>query len=151
MVNASSAGEDDILSALKAGHMYAVRGRGGINDNSLKSLELRNDSLMVTLERPAVEISFISDRGRLLRTFTGTHTARIIPGARDTYLRIEVQNEKTRMYLNPILRYDGLSIPRYSATVDLGKTWLQRILIIVSFSFVAGAYVGVRVVRRRRD
>jgi hypothetical protein len=150
MVNALSTREHDVLSALKSGHMYGIQGRGGLNDNSLERLELTNDSLLVKLEKPAIEISFISDEGRMLFAIPNTDSARIPVGTENTYVRVEVQNEKTRMYLNPVVRYDGLSVPRYCATVNLGKTWLQRTVIIVLFSFIAGAYVGVRIMRRRR-
>ena len=45
----------------------------------------------------------------------------------------------TVYYLNPVFRYDGKDIPKYSATVDVMKTWIWRVafvLAIVAFVFI---------------
>jgi hypothetical protein len=137
MVNAMSTEQDDIIFAMKSGRMYGVEGRGGLNENALRRVEVRGDSLIVQLERPAQKISYICDGGEVFRTFSDTNESKALLESRNTYARIEIQNDHSTMYLNPVVRFDGHAVPRYSATIDVTKTWVQRIscltvLVIIS-------------------
>ena len=139
MVNALSARQDDIIAALKAGHMYGVQGRGGSMDNGLRYVRIRNDSLLVEVERSAREILFIHDEGKILSTFSDTDRAGVPLTLRESYVRIEIQNEKSTMYLNPVLRFDGAHLPSSSATTDVAMTWFRRLAaigLLTAFSLV---------------
>lgn len=150
MVNALSNRQDEIISALRAGRMYGVEGRGGLNQNQLEKMEIKGDSLFLELEQSAREISFICDRGKIFRTFSDTKKARILPDSHHTYVRIEIQNENSRMYLNPVVRFNGQSIPSYSATIDVTRTWLQRVLSMVILVMILTVSLGIRRVAQRK-
>jgi len=150
MVNAMSTGQDDIISAMKAGRMYGVEGKSGVNENALRKVEVRADSLIVELERPAREISYICDRGEVFRTFSHTNESKAQLEPRNTYIRIEIQNDQSRMYLNPIVRFDGHSVPTYSAAIDVLKTWVQRFSCLTILVIISVLPLGIRRIMEKK-
>jgi hypothetical protein len=62
----------------------------------------------------------------------------------DTYIRTVIQTPSTTMYLNPLIRYDGVRLPTPVATIDKAGTWLLRL------SFVLGGFALALIFRRRR-
>ena len=56
-----------------------------------------------------------------------------------------IESPQTVLYLNPVIRYDGVSIPSPPATVDAAGTWLLR-----ASSTLAAAALVITLARRRR-
>jgi len=64
----------------------------------------------------------------------------------DTYIRAVVETPRTTLYLNPVLRFDGVSVPAPSARMNVGLTWIMRGTLGAAGSVLL--VVGLR--RRRR-
>ena len=62
---------------------------------------------------------------------------------RDTYIRTVIRTPNIVMYLNPIVRYNGVGFPFRKATPNVTATWLQR-------GFLVAAYAAVLLLLWRR-
>ncbi len=136
MIHASSRCNTNIYEALRNGSNYGVRGRGGINDNPLKNVTVRGDTLRVELEHEAQRVDFIGNRGTLRDSAVNTRTALYILKPEDTYIRAVVHNAVTTLYLNPVVRWDGIHAPHTSeapATVNLWWTWVFRVFCMAFY------------------
>jgi len=58
--------------------------------------------------------------------------------ATDTYIRTVIRTPNVVMYINPVLRYDGETLPVMAAAVDGTSTWIHRgtILVIAAAALV---------------
>ncbi len=55
----------------------------------------------------------------------------------DTYIRTVIESPRAHLYLNPVLRYDGIRLPAPSGSVNPTGSWLQRGgLLIVAVALV---------------
>jgi len=136
-----------ILENLTNGKAYGVEGKGGVNDNHLQFLKVNGQTLFLKLENPAKEIAFIGQNGKTNALFTNTDHASYVFHPTDTYLRTLITNEQTKMYLNPVIRYDGKTKPENTMTAVYNpiKTWLMRLRVVVTaiLSLVV-YYISVR-------
>lgn len=112
MVNAASSRPAAILAALRAGRMYAVEGPPGGNDVGLEAFGLRGDTLELRLSGPAARVAFYGARGVRLASFAGVREARFVVPGGEPYVRAVVETGRTTMYLNPVIRYDGVALAR---------------------------------------
>ncbi|MBN2090551.1 hypothetical protein JW964_13135 [candidate division KSB1 bacterium] len=136
MIHAQSNQKENILEALHNGAMIAVKGKKGVNDNSLKKFSIDNNRLTIELDHPANEISFYGQEGVIRKIVRNQKKAELDLILKDTYVRTEIQNEYTTMLLNPIVRFDGESLPIFSATVNRTMTWVQKVAFIFAFYFL---------------
>lgn len=124
-----------------------VEGKGGVNDNHLQFLKVNGQTLFLKLEKPAKEIAFIGQNGKTNALFTNTDHASYAFLPTDTYIRTLITNEQTKMYLNPVIRYDGKTKPENTMTAVYNpiKTWLMRLRVVVTaiLSLVV-YYISVR-------
>lgn len=145
MINANSNHKDSVLSALTSGQSYGVR---RLNDhldrqqilsntrdgkkNILKSLTVKNNVLEINLRRPAKEIKFIGQQGKVLHWVTYSRGTTYPITDQDTYVRAEVYDQDYQYYFNPIVRYNGQTIPANTmeAHMDVIPTMAFRFLII---------------------
>ena len=141
MINSNSLKPDDVWSALKDGHCYAVAGKNGRLDNQLKSLHIQNNKLMLACQQQALKIIFIGNKGDTLNTFSNTANADFALGARDHYVRTEIFSHESTIYLNPVIRFDGHEIESASASVNHLATWIQRSGILLLLCLIV---VGLR-------
>ncbi len=129
-----------MINAVSKSRGEIVEGRCDIR---LLDVEVINHRLIVAIEPAAEEIRFIGQGGVLKKTVSHRSFAEIDLKTSDTYMRTEIEGQTCRLYLNPILRYDGDTIPRKSARVKLFATWIQRtvgfggigLLLVVIFRF----------------
>ncbi len=144
MINAQELTGKKIISAMKRGCAYGVEGVRGINENSL--LELITDSLTMSmiLDTVASEIRFIGQNGQIRSLMQNTDSAIYVFTDEDTYIRTEIVMEKSKMYLNPVIRFDGRNIPQYVAQVNLGKTWLYRVIFLIVYVVLVLFYLYIR-------
>ncbi len=123
----------DITERLKKGNTYIVKGRRAVAANALRSLEVRSDTIIVKLAQPSQSIQFIGQGGEVRQTFTQLDSAIYVFKANDTYIRTEITDGDDIIYLNPVIRYNGLETPsNYStATVNITATFLYRGLVLL--------------------
>lgn len=148
MVRAPSLHRTDILAALRAGHTYAVRGRHGANDIELRDVALHGDTLTVTTDPGALAFRFVGQGGAVLKLVHDSMQASYVVRPSDTYVRTVVLTPHTRMYLNPIVRWNGVALARPTATLDRTRMWLYRVLFLVGLVVLVGLIRGYS--RRRR-
>lgn len=129
MIDAPTASASDIISALRAGRSYAVLRTGAIEAagvTTLSSMAVADGTLTVTVAGAPSTISFIGQNGVVRSVSKDTHSAAYTMADDDTYIRAVVHAPQTVMYLNPVLRWDGKSLPAPAATVNVALTWIQR-------------------------
>ena len=132
-----------LLQALKAGHAYATYVPTPVNIQphphvglpQMRSFDLHGDTLSLELDRPATEIRFIGQNGRLLYTDTGCMgTYKIAP--RDTYVRSEAHFDNgVILYFNPVVRSASgerpentfVPIINFPKTIGLHLVWILLI------------------------
>lgn len=130
MVKAPSKRRQDVLAALRAGHTYAVRGTGGVNDVLVREVALRGDTLVVRTDPGATAFRFIGQGGEVREVVRDSMEARYVVRPGDSYVRTEVVTPRTRMFLNPVVRWDGRRLPEPTATFDAARTWRARAVLI---------------------
>jgi hypothetical protein len=138
-----------IYAALRAGRHYGVRGANATNDNPLQSVVVHSstdgtalgrspsdtlgntlgDTMTVRLHHAADSIVFIGQRGIVRQTSYHAASASYLLKPEDTYIRTVIYNPHSTLYLNPVLRYDGIhppNEPEILATVNIAVTWAFR-------------------------
>lgn len=143
-INTTSLKADDVINALKKGNAFGVdifMEEGSdmakkANDHKtlpkLTSVEVKHDTLFVSVSEPYHDVIFLGQNGARLKMMTQGKTAfyKIMPT--DTYVRTEVTFwGSTRYYLNPVFRYSGNDpFKKQIPLIDMTKTWMQRSIII---------------------
>ncbi len=138
MINAPDKSNKEILSALKSGHMYGVVGRNAENKNFLSAVSINGDTLKITCTDTADAIRFIGQNGIEKQVTENIKQASYLLKPDDTYIRTEILNGKTRMYLNPVYRYDSSPDFKNTFQINWTFTWLQRIAglgLIIAFLY----------------
>ena len=79
----------------------------------------------------------------MLHTEDGVTAAQYTVRATDPYVRTIVRGPAATLFLNPVIRWDGVSLPSPHAAVWTAATWLQRGAALI-------AAVGLLVVWVRR-
>lgn len=134
MINARSVDNQDIVNALQEGKAYGVKGKNAENRIKIKEVKVVDNHLSILCDTLATEVCFIGQDGEILTTVTNTDSATIELQSAYHYVRTKITLNKTRLYLNPVVRYNGNSLSVYSAEVNQVKTWTKRLLIIIIFS-----------------
>lgn len=141
----------ELISALKTGKAYgaeiymldgenftqkAIRAK---HTPRLNSVQIKGDTLHVSVSEKAFKISFIGQNGKIMKNTYHSSSDHYLFKPEDTYIRIEVTfpvyfaypkvGAGTKFYLNPVFRYDG-NTPENSlqATIDPVRTWGLRLL-----------------------
>jgi hypothetical protein len=146
MIDAPSANAADVIPALRAGRMYAVSaptGRPVPPEATLSRVNLHGSTLEVSSDGSPATYAFIGQDGVVRKKVEATNSASYSLSADDTYIRTEIRTERTAMFLNPIVRYDGVGLDSPEPVVNAAGTWGQRLLIAVS------CFVLVRVLWKR--
>jgi hypothetical protein len=99
---------------------------------------------VTTRGEPSV-FEFIGQNGVVRKTVPDSLTASYDFAPTDTYIRTAIRAPRTTMYLNPVVRYDGV-LPRPAATVDPLKTSVLRVI----FAVAAVGGIGLMLYRRRK-
>lgn len=125
--------EKDIVPQLKSGNAYIVHGKRGKAENALQSMQVTGDTMHLALTNIADTIRFIGQNGQIKQVTAHAKTASYTFRENDTYIRTEVVNKQTLIYLNPVIRYDGKNIPVNSgmATVNITGTFFYRCLVLL--------------------
>ncbi len=133
------------LRALREGRFHSLRMRRNEAPIGLLRCEIENGELVVRVGERADAIRFVAARGELRHEELGRDEARYRLAANDPYVRVEVLAHGARMFLNPVIRWDGIALPAPRAEVLPLPTLALRAL------GVAGLVLVVRIsVRRAR-
>jgi hypothetical protein len=126
MIDAPSASVPDVIAALRAGRAYAVSLVGEKADAALASVKVQDSTLTVASSGVPATYVFIGQNGSVRQSFDQVMQATYEIGKDDTYVRTVIRTPNMVMYLNPVLRYDGVALPAPLAVVNEPLTWLSR-------------------------
>ena len=152
MIDAPSTKADDLVAALKAGRSYAVwrsNQQAAAQDSALAEVHFSNGTLSVSSVGDPATYVFVGQHGSVRKTIRGVHAASYTFTPEDTYIRTIIQTPRTEMFLNPVFRYDGATLPSPRATYDMGGTWTLRGAAMATFGLVWVTWRRRLTVRRR--
>jgi len=131
MIDAPTPNTADVIAALRTGRTYAVSLVGATHDARLTGVELHDSTVTVSSAGVPATFTFIAQNGDVRKIIDQVTEASysITPG--DQYIRTVIRTPNVVMYLNPIVRYDGSSLPVPRASVNSSLTWVERTLIVV--------------------
>ncbi|MEI6522732.1 MAG: hypothetical protein WCO37_04490 [Bacteroidota bacterium] len=132
--------KDSILYALKSGCAYGAdvyMSNNETNEQKKKVIQqipyfqkilIERDTLFIRLSEKAKSFKFIGQHGRIKKIENDKIESSYALKNNDTYIRTEITlMDKTVLYLNPVFRYDGKSLPKYEVKINWQKTWFYRI------------------------
>lgn len=131
VILASERTKESALHALTHGKAYGVYTEYNNCENDFVSCDLKNDSISVRFAIPADTILFIGQGGKVKQKVMHADQAVYKLKKDDTYIRIIARNKESRIYLNPITRYDGKNERAFLSASQLPEenklqTWLFR-------------------------
>lgn len=147
MLNIAGVSPAAVVAALRDGRSYVVKGHRGRSDVRLESLRVIADTVSVVWTAPVLETRFIGDDGATLSRVAQTSTASFVIPVTQSYLRVEASTATDTVYLNPVIRWNGRSIPSTRARADSQLTLIRRlssvlaIILLGSFAFYRKAQV----------
>ena len=122
------------------GESYSQKRRKFQHLTYLENLTVHGDSLELTLSDTAFEIKFIGQGGQIRKTVKNDIKTSYIFSSDDTYIRTEVvASDKSVLYFNPVIRFNGVNLPEYKASVNYFMTWIWRagfIILLLSVIFI---------------
>jgi hypothetical protein len=136
MIDASSSSAADIVNALRHGRHYAVSLVGEKADAAVRSIELQDSTLTVSSSGVPATYLFVGQDGTVRKTADQVMQASYTIEPRDTYIRTVIRTPNIVMYLNPIVRYDGVGFPSRRATPNVTASWLQRGFLVAAYAAV---------------
>lgn len=136
MIDAPSSSAADIIGALRAGRTYAVSLVGNNSDAALKSVEVSGATVTITSTGVPATYLFVGQDGAVRGTANQVMQATYTFAATDTYIRTVIRTPNMVMYVNPIMRYDGVALPALVAVVNDTSTWLRRVGVFAVSAFV---------------
>lgn len=153
-LNLSCANKESVVSALKSGKGYGMEigfipgedvgtRRQRIRNNLplLEHCTILHDTLIVSFSRPASEIHFVGQGGKILQSNCGLINASYPIKNSDTYVRTEaIFSDSVKIYLNPIFRYKSHPfILKSNYVINKSNTTFTRfigIMILMSWLLV---------------
>ena len=132
MINCGLHNKDTLLRNLSNGNAYAVSGKNAVNDNRLISVNVDSMKIHITLAVNADSIFLVGENGTLKKADINTNQISYQFLPEDTYIRTVAYTNKSCIYLNPVMRYNGKSAPKNisTATVNLVWTTLYKIMLL---------------------
>lgn len=133
MINCDQHNKDSLIQNLINGNAYAVNGKNAFNDNMLLNVKVDGMHVFMQLQNNADSIQLIGQNGIIRKVVFNTDKTGYTFHNNDTYIRAVVYNKQSRMYLNPVMRYDGRSKPQnvLTATINPVNTILYRGLLVI--------------------
>ena len=132
MIDAPSTKMADVVGALRDGRAYAMSLRSGMPDAWLASVDVHDARLTVSIAGAPATFQFVGQYGRIRQTTENVTSATYDIRRADTYVRTVIRTPYTVMYVNPIVRYDGVRLPAPSAIINTPITWARRLLVLLA-------------------
>jgi hypothetical protein len=148
VIHAQERSAASVLRALREGRFHASYTRQNETPLPLLRCEIEDGELVVKVGRRTEVIRFFSAHGRMVREEWGRDEARYRLAPDDPYVRVEAIAQGAVLYTNPVIRWDGVALPRPQAVVRPLPTWLARCGALVALLVLA--LVSVRWVRTGR-
>jgi hypothetical protein len=129
MIDAPSASTGEIVSALGSGRFYAALRTGALDEagvTTLSRVHVDDQTMRVELRGAPSDVAFIGQDGTVRLVVKDSLAASYTLTPADTYVRAVVTSPQTTLYLNPVIRWDGTTLPAPTATVNAAWTWMQR-------------------------
>lgn len=159
-VNAYDSTPASVIASLKEGRNIAV----DIFTNHIQDFELLksksddipllqkadvNDStISIRFSKPVKKIIFTGQSGRPANIVSESDSAACIITASDTYIRTTVIcADSSKIYLNPVFRYDGKGFPEYSASINVTVTVIKK---FISLAAIIAIILIFRNIRKRK-
>ena len=143
MVNADTKNCKDVMSAMRTGRSYGVKGTDGMNDHYLKQVTVRDSMVTFVVDDTASEIKLFGQNGVLKKTQCNTDSVSYTFTPTDTYIRAVVDFPSQELFLNPIIRYDGKHIPHNNNTASVNFWRTLRIRSEIVAIWILGITVLV--------
>ena len=150
MINAGSKSPDALLSALRSGRYYAVVGRMGKMDNRLISAVSDSAGYRISFESPVHQMIFTGMHGDTLADFSNIRQAVFHPDSGSHYVRVSAFTSECSFFLNPLIRYDGSTLPAYKATLNWPLSLLKYYLSLVAILLMGITILKVKKRMRNR-
>jgi hypothetical protein len=126
-----------ILRALREGRFHSNATRQNETPLPLLRCEIEDGELVVRVGRRADVIRFFSAHGIMRREEWGREEARYRLAPDDPYVRVEVVAQGAVLYLNPVIRWDGVALPRPQARMLPVPTWTARGVAVLALLVLA--------------
>jgi hypothetical protein len=136
MIRSADRSAEAVIEALRAGRFYGVWTRHKKQPNVLRSIGLDDGTLTLSVERPADEIRFIGQDGRVLHAVQQSDRAGYTLQPGDTYVRAEAETGDTTLIFNPVFRHDGDPLTQQLARIRPLATWSVRLATLLAVLFV---------------
>jgi hypothetical protein len=156
MVNSPGRSAAEIITSMKEGRNYVVNGNGGVNDHYLKSVSVEGMTIHIQTDG-AGDFRLTGQNGVLRKEAKSTDSISYSFTPEDHYIRAVIHFPKTTMYLNPLVRFDGIHKPGNPilAQYDSLKTFLLRfgislLWLIGSLVILAGRVKKIFGLNRKR-
>ncbi|MBV9963086.1 MAG: hypothetical protein JO072_12635 [Parafilimonas sp.] len=158
MVNCKQKNKDSLIKSLIGGSAYAVNGSDAKNDNKLVGVKTKGLTIEVRLQTKADSIQLIGQNGIVRKTFVNTNEAFYNFKNNDTYIRTVIYNKASVMYLNPVLRYNGITRPQNNSTAAINfyetifyRSGLLVLWLVLSLSFnIINVSSIIKLIRNKR-
>ena len=137
---------DAVLAALRAGRFHSLYTRQNEGPIALEYCEVDQGAVRVRVGEPADLIRFYSAHGQLRDEARRKPEAQYVMTADDPYVRIEITAHHAVLYLNPVIRWDGVALPRPQAAMRAAPTWEVRAggAVMLLAAWLAIGWVGFR-------
>tara|TARA_R110002072_G_scaffold302402_1_gene485100 strand:+ start:25303 stop:26433 length:1131 start_codon:yes stop_codon:yes gene_type:complete len=142
---------DSVMQAMKQGQNYAISSKNELCDNLLESCSLVDSTISIRLTNLADSIVLKGQNGKVVHKVINSDSINYSFKATDSYVRMVAYNANSHLYMNPILRIEGASVPLNShvkAEVNFIKTWLFR--IVAFFVSLTLLFLIKRIWKRRK-
>ena len=130
----------NVMQQALMGRHYAVYAEDSNFDKALVSCTTPSvDQRVFRFSHPFERIQAIGQNGKVLASSQNTDTLLVELGAQESYARVEALDKGAKLLLNPMVRYDGRTLPLAAslrATPDPIRTWSFRLLVL-------GSLVGI--------
>lgn len=145
MVGTNELNNKAIMDNLVGGNAYGVEGKAGRNDLCLESLTTEGTAMHLRLDGVAKEIKLIGQNGMVKAIYPQQQAISYGFAPDDTYIRAEITTRNTKMYLNPVVRYDGKHIPTNpnKAKPLFFATWFMRLRCLLALVLTYWLYKKV--------
>ena len=146
MIASPTPSEPDVLAALRGGHFYGVM---RLDDDlqaavtKIDNITFNGGTLTIACSGAVPAFEFFGQDGVIKKTVRDTLTASYTFTPDDTYIRTTIWAPRLVIYLNPIIRYDGVALPAPRPQINQMATWTMR-------AAVAAGLAGWLAARRRR-
>ncbi len=135
-----------IYDAFRAGKFYASACRVPERDdrNALVSCVIENGELRVVMEGLVHVFRFIGQGGKVIKEVRRQNQAALSLDGLPGYVRVEAYTGGLIQYLNPVIRFDGETLPRMKAEYRAGRTGVTRAIAIGLFLYLTWLIVPGR-------